>query len=225
MSDPSRELDQLISTGPYAGTLSAFKSGTKLRTRYSHLIPHPSSFHQTHLWASGSHRVIESARYFSTGFFGLDWASSSAALHIIPETTDLGADTLTPGDTCVRYRNDTEYGHDYGVKQLVKYRSTYLPAIRARFQDQNSGIVFSDEEIYGMQEICGFETLVRGHSLWCNAFTHEDWLNFEYARDVIHYYRSGPGNKYGPVIGWLWLNATSNLLEMGPDNGTLFFSL
>ncbi|KAL8910838.1 MAG: hypothetical protein Q9172_007780, partial [Xanthocarpia lactea] len=115
-------------------------------------------------------------------------------------------------------------GHDYGLIQLTKFRSTYLPAISARFQAQNPGIQFTDGEIYSMQEMCGFEILVRGTSPWCNVFSHDDWLDFEYARDVIHYYRAGPGNRFGPAMGWLWLNATANLLAKGPDAGKLFFS-
>ncbi len=75
-----------------------------------------------------------------------------------------------------------------------------------------------------MQELCGFETLVRGSSPWCDVFTHADWRNFEYARDVIHFYRAGPGNAFGPVMGWLWLNATATLLAEGPGAGPLFFS-
>ena len=34
-----------------------------------------------------------------------------------------------------------------------------------------------------------------------------------------------PGNPYGPALGWLWLNATANLLAEGPSAGPLFFSL
>lgn len=175
-------------------------------------------------WASDSNRVIETARYFSTGFFGWD-SASSAKLHVIPETSDLGADTLTPGDTCLNYRTDVDRGHENGARQLVNFRSTYLPSVGSRLQRQNPGIIFSNAEIYSMQELCGFETLVRGKSQWCDVFNHEEWLNFEYARDVIHYYRSGPGNPYGPAIGWLWLNATAELLENGPNAGKLFFSL
>lgn len=76
-----------------------------------------------------------------------------------------------------------------------------------------------------MQELCGFETLVRGNSPWCDAFHHKDWLNFEYARDILHYYRAGPGNRFALAMGWLWLNATARLLEIGPSAGKLFFSL
>ncbi|KAL8683473.1 MAG: hypothetical protein Q9186_000513 [Xanthomendoza sp. 1 TL-2023] len=220
---PSADHDQLTTTGPYAGTLCSFAAGTTLRTRYLHLLPHS---HPLNIWASDCPRVIETARYFATGFFGLDWDSNEAAkLHIIPETPDLGADTLTPGDTCLKYRQDLHTGHDYGLIQLGKFRSTYLPAIGARFHAQNPGIRFTDGEIYSMQEMCGFELLVRGRSPWCGVFSHDEWLDFEYARDVIHYYRAGPGNRFGPTMGWLWLNATANLLAEGPDAGTLFFSL
>ncbi|KAI4204945.1 MAG: hypothetical protein LQ350_000797 [Teloschistes chrysophthalmus] len=223
--DPSAEHDQLTTTGPYAGTLSAFAAGTRLRSRYRNLLPSSSLPRPVHFWASDSNRVIETARYFATGFFGLDWDSRQAAkLHIIPETPDLGADTLTPGDTCLKYREDLLTGHDYGLIQLSNFRSAYLPPVSARFEKQTPGIKFTDGELYSMQEMCGFETLVRGSSPWCNAFTHDDWLNFEYARDIIHYYRAGPGNKYGAVMGWLWLNATANLLAEGPDAGRLFFS-
>ncbi|KAL8654913.1 MAG: hypothetical protein Q9210_001217 [Variospora velana] len=232
-SEPSAHHDQLTTTGPYAGTLSAFAAGTKLRTRYLSLLTIPPLPHfPLNLWASDCTRVIETARYFATGFLGLDWDSSSlkttaatAQLHIVPETPDRGGDTLTPGDTCLKYRQDMQTGHDYGLIQLSKFRSTYLPAIAARFQAQNPGIRFTDGELYSMQEMCGFEILVRGSSPWCDVFTQEDWLNFEYARDVIHNYRAGPGNRFGPVMGSLWLNATAELLKTGPEAaGRLFFS-
>ncbi|KAI4155852.1 MAG: hypothetical protein L6R39_001167 [Caloplaca ligustica] len=228
-SEPSFHHDQLTTTGPYAGTLSAFTAGTKLRTRYLPLLSSPSASHRLiNFWASDCNRVIETARYFAAGFFGLDWDSpgkAAAKLHIVPETPERGADTLTPGDTCLQYRQDLLTGRDYGLMQLSKYRSTYLPSISARFAAPNPGIRFTDEEIYSMQEMCGFEVLVRGSSAWCNIFTHDEWLSFEYARDVIHYYRTGPGNRYGPAMGWLWLNATAELLGRGPEkSGRLFFS-
>ena len=108
---------------------------------------------------------------------------------------------------------------------LLRFRETYLPAISDRLYTQNPQLRFTSGEIYSMQEMCGFETLVRGSSPWCAVFTHADWRNFEYARDVIHYYRAGPGNVFGPVMGWLWLNATANLMAEGPAKaGPLFFS-
>ncbi|KAH0555685.1 hypothetical protein GP486_006372 [Trichoglossum hirsutum] len=208
--DPDNHLEQLTTTGPFAGTLEAFTTGVKLRTRYNHLLG-SSGTEKIRLWASDSDRVTDTARYFSAGLFGLDW-EHAAELVVIPETDDLGADTLTPTDTCTAYLNDLTLGHDYGSHMLERFRSTYLGAIADRLEEQNPHIRFNDSEIYSMQEMCGFETTVRGSSKWCEVFTHADWLNFE------------PGNPWGPVMGWLWLNATTNLLTQGPTAGPLFFS-
>jgi acid phosphatase len=99
-----------------------------------------------------------------------------------------------------------------------------MPPIRDRLLKQ-TGMSFQDHKINAMQEICGFETTVRGRSDWCNVFTQDEFLSFEYARDVLNYYRAGPGQKYAASMGWLWLNATMNLLLEGPGAGPLFFSL
>lgn len=223
--NPSKDLEHLTATGPYAGTLDAFTTGVRFRTRYEHLLPKGSS---TRLWASDSERVIQTARYFSSGLFGLDWETDGAAeLQVIPETPDRRADTLTPGDTCLRYVDDTEQGHDKGVNMLARFHETYIPAIADRLsaKEQNPNIRFSNLEIFSMQEMCGFEIMTRGSSPWCDVFSEEDWDNFEYARDLIHYYRAGPGNPYAGAMGWLWLNATTTLLRHGPGAGTMFFSL
>ena len=223
--EPSKVFESLVPTGPYAGTLEAFTTGVKLRTRYEHLLQQAMAREQLNFWASDAHRVIETARYFASGFFGLDWQPSN--LHVIPETSDLGGDTLTPGDTCKNYaENVNATGHDYGYGKLSAWQQVYIPPIIARLQKQSPGINFTVAEIYVMQEICGFETIAKGRSPWCDVFTHEEWEHFEYARDLLHYYRSGPGNKYGATMGWLFLNATTNLLQQGPEaSGPLFFSL
>ncbi|KAJ6122116.1 hypothetical protein N7512_004581 [Penicillium capsulatum] len=221
--DPSRDLGQLTSTGPYAGTLSAFTTGVRFRTRYSSLIPSNST---VRFWASDSKRVVDTARYFASGMFGLDWESAGkAALQVIPETFERGANTLTPGDTCHKYLEDTVHGHDYGANMLARFQEAYIPAIAQRLVTENPELgKLENMEVYSMQEMCGSETMVRGSSPWCDVFTEDDWRNFEYARDVIHYYRAGPGNPYARAMGWLWLNATTALLNAGPSTGSLFLS-
>ncbi|WEW61413.1 histidine phosphatase family protein [Emydomyces testavorans] len=220
---PQDHFEQLISHGPYAGTLQAFTTGVRLRTRYSHLLSHRK---HTRFWASDCQRVIDSARYFAFGFFGWNWEREKlAALEIIPETADRAADTLTPGDTCTRYVDDLEHGHDKGVKMLAKFQEAYIPPISDRLNKENPDIRFTNTEIYSMQEMCGFETLTRGISPWCDVFSTNDWEHFEYARDLLHYYRAGPGNPYAPAMGWLWLNRTTELLLHPSNEGDIFFSL
>ncbi|KAH8431548.1 histidine phosphatase family protein [Aspergillus melleus] len=224
-SEPEKDFDQLTATGPYAGKLQAFTTGVRFVTRYGHLL---SKHTKTRLWASECQRVIETAQHFASGMFGLDWENNGKAeLEIIPETFDQGANTLTPGDTCLKYLEDPEKGHDNGMNMRNRFQEVYAPAIAKRLVSEQDNLAlgsFSDEEIFSMQEMCGYETIARGSSPWCGVFTKEEWESFEYARDIIHYYRAGPGNPYAGAMGWLWLNATTTLLQSGPESGTMFFS-
>ncbi|KAF2263405.1 phosphoglycerate mutase-like protein [Lojkania enalia] len=223
LSDDS-QIGQLTTTGPFSGSLGSVATGVRLRTRYQPLLAKAMSRRgKVKYWASDSQRVIDTARYFGTGFFGIGWQNVSN-LEVISESPELGGDTLTPGDTCIAYGEDDEEGHGQGARLTEMYRATYLADTRKRLLKQNPEIEFSDEELYTMQEMCGFETMIRGSSHWCDVFTRDEFISFEYARDLLHYYRSGPGTKYGAVMGWLWLNATTNLLLEGPDAGHFFFS-
>jgi acid phosphatase len=57
-----------------AGTLSSFSTGVRLRTRYQHLLERTSlEKTPTKFWASDSNRVIETAKHFAAGFFGIDY--------------------------------------------------------------------------------------------------------------------------------------------------------
>lgn len=228
MIKDDNNLEQLTNTGPFSGTLGAFTTGVRLRTRYKHLLTKVIASHPnqpTTFWASDSNRVIETALHFALGFFGIDYNDTKTSnLKVISEGPSLGADTLTPGRTCLANKRDHIEGQKKGYRLMGGYRATYLSAIRSRLLQQ-TGMHFSDQDVYAMQEICGFETTVRGRSDWCDVFTQDEFLSFEYARDLLHYYRAGPGQKYAASMGWLWLNATTNLLLEGPAAGPLFFSL
>lgn len=222
---PKAQFEQLITTGPHAGTLQAFNAGVALRTRYEHLRESALEQGQTNFWTSDSPRCIDTARYFATGFFGLDW-NDTATLHIVPESTEQGGNTLTPARACPSYiKNRDQRGHEYGNQQLKKFRASYMPNIRKRLQATNSDMLFDDSEIYSMQEYCAFEMLVKGDSKWCDVFTRDEWESFEYARDLLHYYRAGPGNPFAAPGGMLWLKSTAELLLQGPEAGNMFLSL
>ncbi|KAG9671306.1 phosphoglycerate mutase-like protein, partial [Aureobasidium melanogenum] len=223
--DYKSKIGQLIPTGPYAGSLGGFQAGVTLRTRYPDLRATAIAHNQTNFWAADSHRVVETAKYFGGGFWGVDWNSDIAKLHIIPETSGLGADTLTTGNTCKAYlKPHNPEGRHKGLHKLKEWQNVYIPPIIQRLEQQNPGLNLSIHELFSMQELCGFELLTRGSSPWCNVFTHDEWRDFEYARDILHYYRTGPGNKYSAGRGFPFLNATTNLLSNGTSAGSLFFS-
>lgn len=124
-----------------------------------------------------------------------------AKLHIIPETSDREADTLAPGDTCLRYIEDKTSGHDQGYYKLALGQQIIRKPTAHRLCAENGRFVFSDMDVYSMMEMCGFEILVRRDSPWCKVFTKDEWLDFEYARDLLHFYLAGPGNKYAGAMG------------------------
>ena len=208
----SPTFENLTTTGPYAGTLQAQSSGHKLRALYTHLLP-SNPTHTPRFWTCSSPRDIETAQFFANGFFGPTWSSSShAELEIIPETAERGADTLTPGDTCLNYINDKIEGHDKGYAKLWAWQDIFTAPIAQRLGPYTDGVKLSALDVYSMMELCGFELLVRGESPWCGIFTHAEWRDFEYARDLLHFYRAGPGNRFSKTTGWVYLNATANLL-------------
>ena len=217
LSNPAFE--NLTSHGPYAGTLQALNTGKKLRKRYDHLVPTDKA---TRFWTCDADRDVETAMWFADGFWGVHWADDgSAELQVISEEPSRGGDTLTPGDTCLKYRTDA-YGHDWGYHQLALWQNVFAPNISKRLARDAEGAVLSPLDIYGMMEMCGFEVLARGYSSWCNVFSHTEWLQFEYARDLLHFYRAGPGNEFAPTMGWLYLNATAELLVKNDANDVYF---
>jgi acid phosphatase len=72
-----------------------------------------------------------------------------------------------------------------------------------------------------MQELCGYETVIRGSSPFCSLdlFTPDEWLAFEYANDLMYFHNTGYGNEVSGAIGYPWANASvSQLLE--PSNSS-----
>ena len=201
--------ENLTRHGPFAGTTQARNAGQTSRRRYDHLITNDSS---TKIWSCETPRDIETALCFAEGFFGPHWQDNgSAQLEVISEDPSRGGNTLTPGDTCVKYRSDDQ-GHDLGYLMLDRWQKVFAAPIAQRLASDAGGVYLRPLDIYGMMEMCGFEILARGQSPWCDVFTHQEWLEFEYGRDLLHFYRAGPGNDYGPAMGWLYLNATADLL-------------
>ncbi|KAI5238030.1 phosphoglycerate mutase-like protein [Aureobasidium subglaciale] len=220
-----QDTGQLIPTGPYAGTLGAFKAGVDLRTRYPDLRATAVNHNQTNFWAAGSHRVIETAKFFASGFWGLNWEPELANLHVIPESSERGADTLTTGSTCKAARKpENHHGVPEGPHASEEWMKVFMPAIIQRLSQHNPKLKLNFHDIHAMESFCGFDLMVRGSSPWCNVFTHDEWRDLEYARDLSQYYRHGPGNKYSATRGFPFLNATTNLLSAGTSTGSLFLS-
>jgi hypothetical protein len=89
---PDTQLDQETLTGPAAGSVRMFTLGNEMRSRYYGLWDFSSGESGVKVWASDSMRVIHSAKYFSSAFFGVD---IPVQVEVIPETAERWGDSLT----------------------------------------------------------------------------------------------------------------------------------
>lgn len=77
-----------------------------------------------------------------------------------------------------------------------------------------------------MQELCGYETVIRGSSPFCSLdlFSPDDWLNFEYMNDIMYHYNVGYGNEISGVLGYPWLEASANALLASNSTQDIYVS-
>jgi len=90
---PETQFEQETLTGPAAGSARMFTLGSAFRSRYYDLWDFgTTNEHGIKVWASDSLRVIHSAKYFSSGFFGID---VPVQVDVIPETAERWGNSLT----------------------------------------------------------------------------------------------------------------------------------
>ncbi|KAK9446667.1 histidine phosphatase superfamily [Limtongia smithiae] len=226
----SPHLELLTTRGQYAGTERAYASGVVLGRRYRHLLPDSifgSNNATAAIYSCSCDRVVSTADNFGRGFFGDDVFHNQIAHVIVSDNKAAGSphsrggDTLTPVKTCARYRADMVHGRSQGSAMAAVFKAGYLNRAAERLRptlQQRYGVELLPEDLWTMQEMCGFEILATGNhdAPWCGLFTRQEWEEFAYARDVLHYFRTGPGTPYSEVMGFLYLNATRELLELGP---------
>ncbi|KAF1927276.1 acid phosphatase PHO12 precursor [Didymella exigua CBS 183.55] len=186
LSDPSNQIGQISTTG-YKELASM---GSNWRLRYPDLYDYNTPFTMWANYYKSGPRVRDSARMFTHGFLG-------------PNATDLGTiyalnssdprswgNSLATSDLCEAY-ND-EGGSPY--KDV--WDSIYLPPIRARL---NAGIRgdfnLTQWDVSIIPYLCGFETQITGRrSAFCDVFTEEEALQYEYAQDLRYWYGNGLGS-------------------------------
>ncbi|KAJ8116174.1 hypothetical protein OPT61_g2329 [Boeremia exigua] len=196
LSDPSSQIGQLSPTG----YKELSEMGATWRLRYADLYDYNTPFVMWANYYKSGPRVRDSARLFSHGFLG-------------PNATDLGTiyalnssdpaswmNSLASSDLC------TAYNDEGGSPYKDVWDNIYLPPIRSRLNAKIQGFNFTQWDVSIIPYLCGFETQITGRrSPFCDIFTEEEVLQYEYAQDLRYWYGPGPGSdieKYNmlPVI-------------------------
>ncbi|ROV96226.1 hypothetical protein VSDG_04983 [Cytospora chrysosperma] len=205
-SPPISEAEEELLTR--VGKLEATQLGTSLNFRY------PKFALPKRIWTSSADRTYESAKALLRGLEPAG-GDNSISLVSVYESDSGGADSLTPYHSCPKYSGSA------GSDQSGVYMDKFTKPIMARLNAAAPGFNFTVEDVYGMMELCGYESVIKGSSPFCDLglFSPDDWLGWEYTADVMYHYSVGYGSDVSGVIGLPWVNATANLLMAEPNGG------
>lgn len=205
-SPPVSEAEEELLTR--VGKLEATQLGVSLSFRY------PGFKTPQRVWTSSAERTFKSAQSLVRAF---ETDENTINVVSIYESEEGGADTLTPYDSCPAYSSSA------GSKQSAVYMEKFTKPIMARLNAQAPGFNFTSDDVYGMMELCGYESVIRGSSPFCDLdlFSPDDWLAWEYTADIQYHYNTGYGSPVSGVIGLPWFNATANLLMSAEEDAAV----
>ncbi|KAH9240726.1 hypothetical protein K456DRAFT_45901 [Colletotrichum gloeosporioides 23] len=193
------------------GRLEATQLGVDLEFRYPNLkLPQ-------RVWTSSAERTFKSAQSLVRG---LEIDDDTMNVVSVYESKESGADSLTPYKACPAYSSSA------GSEQSGKFQEKFATPITKRLNALAADFNFTVNDVFGMQQLCGYESVIRGRSPFCDLdlFSPDDWLGWEYTEDIRYHYNVGYGNNVAPYVGMPWLNATANLLMADAADEDLYVS-
>ncbi|KXJ85709.1 histidine acid phosphatase [Microdochium bolleyi] len=194
------------------GRLQATQLGVDLDFRY------PNLKKPKQVWTSSAERTFLSAQSLVRG---LEAENDDIKVISVFEGKESGADSLTPYKSCPAYSSSA------GSEQASELQEKFATPILERFNDlTNNEFNFTVNDVFGMMQLCGYETVIRGRSPFCDLdlFTPDEWLAWEYSEDVRYFYNTGYGLPAAGSIGLPWVNATAGLLMADAADEDLYVS-
>jgi len=159
--------------------------------------------------AGSQQRIVDSALAWVTGFWGASWAQHTD-MDVQIEAPGFNT-TLAPNFAC-RAAKD--------AFRTEAYVNETLASTAHRLQKYVKGATLTPMLLYGMQQLCSYDTVAFGRSDFCALFTREDWLAYEYGWDQRFYYDYGAGHPTGAAMGLGWVDEFLSRVTRTPWNAT-----
>nr|AAO25739.1 phytase [synthetic construct] len=200
------------------GEQELVNSGVKFYQRYESLTRNIVPF----IRSSGSSRVIASGNKFIEGYQSTKLKDpraqpghSSPKIDVVISEASTSNNTLDPG-TCT-VSEDNELADDFEAN----FTATFVPSIRQSLENNLSGVALTDTEVTYLMDLCSFDTISTSTvdtklSPFCDLFTHEKWINYDYLQSLNKYYGHGAGNPLGPTQGVCYANELISRLTHSP---------
>ncbi|KAK6211346.1 histidine acid phosphatase [Colletotrichum tabaci] len=207
LTNPSSQISNLSPTG----YKEAFDLGYTMRTRYPELYTEGDDFM---VWANNYSRVLQTAKLFVRGFLGTNATLFGDVISVTSRGFPGGiGDSLAPSDMCPAFK-DTE-----GGDSVTKWNNVYIPPIQARLQALIKGnLTLTQNDVSQIPYLCGYESQITGRlSPWCDIFSDDEFLQYEYFQDLRYYYGVGPGTDIPKTMMTPYLNALMGIFDKGPS--------
>lgn len=152
--------------------------------------------------------MLKSALNFAAGFFGIPYEEQYHQL-ITVEARGFN-NTLAPYMTCT----NANLGRlSLTGPKTAKWRSVYLAAAVVRLAPLLTGLDLTVESLYDMQEMCAYELVSLGASVFCPLFTDEEWRGFSYHSALQFYYSFSFGQPAQAAMGLGWVQEWISRVE------------
>ncbi|KAK2021589.1 acid phosphatase [Colletotrichum zoysiae] len=182
------------------GQRELIDSGESFYKRYQKLAATDEPF----IRIAGQERVINSGLYWKQGFYsskvadGLVDHGTKRDIIIIPEAKGVN-NTLKHG-LCTAFEDDIHSSSGKAARGI--WRDIFTRPIMARLNKNLPGADLTPADTLALMELCPFNTVVNGTiSQFCNLFTPEEFIDYEYYETLDKYYRFHAGNLLGPTQG------------------------
>ncbi|KAI0734821.1 histidine phosphatase superfamily, partial [Fomitopsis betulina] len=202
IDDPDAELEKVTGSGKQ----DAAALGAIFAQRYSGILGGQGE-DSWKIWAAVATRDQDTSIAFASGF---NQSIHNVSLVIIDEGKSQFANTLTPHESCDAF--DTSIGSD----EEKAFVQTYAPTVATRLNSLvNSLFNWTASDVFAAQSLCGYDTVIRNMTVsgFCNLFSESEWLDYEYANDLMYHRSLGYGNELAPVLGLPWVSASTRILS------------
>lgn len=209
LSNPSAQIAQISPTGYKELT----EMGATYRLRYSDLYEYNTPLSMWSNYYKSSPRVRDSARMFAHGFLGPNATELGTIYALNSSDPASWMNSLASSDLCPAY--DDEGGSPY----IDQWQAIYLPPIVSRLNSEIKGnFNFTQSEVSIIPYLCGFESQITGkRSPFCDIFTEEEILQYEYAQDLRYWYGTGLGTDIEKLQMLPTLDMLVRRFTDGPD--------
>ncbi|CEH19065.1 Multiple inositol polyphosphate phosphatase [Ceraceosorus bombacis] len=195
------------------GRAQLYESGVKAAIEYGSLLSSDASSGKQLARAGSQHRIVESGVNWLAGAWGAGWRDK-ANLEIQIEAPRFNT-TLAPNFACENASRKPTAAEP-GAAVAVAWEDKYLEDALRRLSPYVKGGALTTRLLFAFQQACSYDTVAFGYSRFCALFTTQEWLDYEYAWDLVFYGSYGPGSPVGRAQGVGWVNELVSRLEGRP---------